>query len=104
VPNDLPTIKSVGGWTVWKQLPATEWAFRHLDEPIDPSNESQTYIVAILKKVFPDGFPSNNSIAFTMAVSTVFLDPNSGTVDIHKRIIMPKMMIYLVSSILMIFI
>ena len=61
----------------WKKLPETKWAFNHLDELIDPleSNEkSQTYMEAILEKVFPNSSPSNDLTAFTMAVVGLFLD------------------------------
>ncbi|CAI2162321.1 6592_t:CDS:2 [Funneliformis geosporum] len=49
----------------------TEWAFKHLDEPIDsqdPSEYSKTYMEAIME---------------------------NGTVERNERIVTPKMMIYL---------
>ena len=77
--HHLPIIKSEADGQYGNQLPATEWAFKHLDEPVDLI-ESQTYIAAILQTVFSNGSPSNDSTAFTMAVSTLFLDPHSDTV------------------------
>ncbi|PKK61583.1 hypothetical protein RhiirC2_870508 [Rhizophagus irregularis] len=56
---------------------------------------SKTYMEIITEKVFPKGSPSNDSTAFTMAVVELFLDPCSGTVDMNKKIVVPKMLIYL---------
>lgn len=49
-----------------------------------------------MEKVFPKGSPSNDSTAFTMAVVELFLDYCSGTVDMNEKIVVPKMLIYLV--------
>jgi hypothetical protein len=98
--KNLPTIKSIGGWVEWKKLPVTEWAFEHLDDPINPGEDSKTYIEAIMDKVFPNGSPSNDSTTFTMAVVSLFLDPHSGTVEMNEGIVTPKMITYLVSAIL----
>ncbi|CAI2196001.1 18972_t:CDS:2, partial [Funneliformis geosporum] len=96
--HNLPTIKSIGGWAKWKKLSMTEWAFDHLDDPIDsqdPSEYSKTYMEAIMEKVFPNESPSNNSTAYIMAVIYLFLDPHSGIVEMNERIVIPKMIIYL---------
>ncbi|RIA98241.1 hypothetical protein C1645_812958 [Glomus cerebriforme] len=95
--HNLPTIKStVGGWIEWKKLPTIEWAFEHLDNQIDILDfDSKTFMEIILEKVFSNGSPSNNLTAFTMAVIVLFLDPHSGTVEMNKRIVALKMIIYL---------
>mgnify|MGYP006165188911 CR=1 FL=1 len=51
-----------------------------------------------MEKVFPNGPPSNDSAAFTIAVVSLFLDPQSGTVEMNEKIVVPKMAIYLVSA------
>ena len=56
----------------------------HLDDPIGPLENSKTYMEIIMEKVFPEGSPSSDSTAFTMAVVELFLDPCSGTVDMKN--------------------
>ncbi|RIA92662.1 hypothetical protein C1645_820401 [Glomus cerebriforme] len=59
---------------------STEWAFRHLDNQIDILDHgSKTFMEIILEKVFLNGSPSNDSIAFTIVL---FLDPHSLTYEL----------------------
>ncbi|CAB4388469.1 unnamed protein product [Rhizophagus irregularis] len=72
-----------------------QWKYLFDHQIIRQLPHSKTYMEIITEKVFPKGSPSNDSTAFTMAVVELFLDPCSGTVDMNKKIVVPKMLIYL---------
>ena len=54
-----------------------------------------------MEKTFLNGSPSNDSMAYTMAVVSLFLDPHSGTAEMSEGIVTPKMIIYLVSVVIL---
>lgn len=77
------------GLAEWKKLAKTKWPFERLDGPLE---NSKTYMKIIWKKYFLK-VSSNDSTAFIMALVELFLDPNSGTVEMNEKVVTPKMLI-----------
>ena len=72
----------------WKKSDKTKACYRRLFDEVEDSEE--TYMVKILKKVFPSGDSSQENVAYAIAVAQAMLNPKYNKITMSDTAIKSK--------------
>jgi hypothetical protein len=72
----------------WKKSDKTKACYRRLFDEVEDSEE--TYMVKILKKVFPSGDGSQENVAYAIAVAQAMLNPKYNKITMSDTAIKSK--------------
>ena len=87
----------------WKNSEKTKNCYKSLFKKIS-ANSDDTYMVQILKKIWPEGKATDELVAYTIAVCQVLLDSSQDSLTISESIVKHKLARNLVFIIIIIII